>query len=71
VRVALYTIEQARQHLQAWLDADLALATGKEYSVSGRRLVRSEVDERIRFWSQQVTRLEGGTRINRVVPYDL
>lgn len=32
------TLEQANQHLQAWLSADLALATGKEYNISGRML---------------------------------
>jgi hypothetical protein len=68
--MAVYTLDQARQHLQSWLDADLALATGKEYLINGRKLVRSDTAERIRFWSQQVARLEGGTRINRVVPYD-
>lgn len=68
------TIEQAKQHLQAWLDADLALSTGKEYTIGSRRLTRAnvgEVKDRISYWSREVARLEGGTRVRRVIPYDL
>lgn len=68
------TLEQARQHLQVWLDADIALATGKEYRIGSRALTRAdatEVKERIRFWSREVSRLQGKLRrCRRVVPID-
>lgn len=67
------TLEQANQHLQAWLSADLALATGKEYNISGRMLRRtdaSEVKERIAYWSKQVSQLTGRRRSRRVIPID-
>ena len=72
--MSAWTLEQARQHLQVWMDADLALATGKEYRVNGKALTRadsSEIAERIRFWRREVKRLEGrANRFRRVIPYD-
>ena len=61
--MAGWTLEQARTHLQAYLDADLALATGKSYKIGSRNLTRldaAEVKERINFWSNEVDRLENG-----------
>lgn len=76
--MASWTLEQAKQHLQVWLDADIALATGKEYRLGSRTLTRAdaaEIAERIRYWSREVSRLEagrrGGARVIRVVPRDL
>ncbi len=69
-----WTLEQARQHLKAWTDADLALATGKEYSIGSKRLTRAnsaEVAERIAFWSREIQRLNGRfKRSRRVIPID-
>ena len=51
--MAEWTIYEAKEHLQAWLEADLALATGKEYTIGNRRLTRAnvqEVKDRINFW---------------------
>jgi len=67
------TLEQANQHLQAWLSADLALATGKEYRIGERTLRRTdaaEVKERIAYWSRQVSQLTGRSRTRRVIPID-
>lgn len=67
------TLEQAKLHLDAWMAADLALATGKEYSISGRTLRRTdaaEVKERIAYWSRQVSQLSGRRRTRRVIPID-
>ena len=65
---------EAQQHLQAWLDADMALATGKEFKIGSRSLSRadaSEVKERIGYWQRQVNRLSGvSRRCRRVVPID-
>ena len=44
-RMAEWTIYEAKEHLQAWLEADLALATGKEYTIGNRRLTRANVQE--------------------------
>ena len=68
------TLAEAQQHLQAWLDADLALATSKEYRAGTRMLTRAdaaEVKERIQYWTRQVKRLSGASRrCRRVVPID-
>jgi uncharacterized small protein (DUF1192 family) len=76
--MAGWTLEQARTHLQAYLEADLALATGKSYKIGSRNLTRldaAEVKERINFWSNEVERLESGRprgiRQMRVVIRDL
>lgn len=76
--MAGWTLEQARTHLQAYLEADLALATGKSYRIGSRNITRldaAEVKERINFWSNEVERLESGRpkgiRQMRVVIRDL
>ena len=76
--MAGWTLEVARTHLQAYLDADLALATGKSYRIGSRNLTRldaAEVKERINFWSNEVEKLENGRpkgiRQMRVVIRDL
>ena len=60
-----WTLEVARTHLNAYLEADLALATGKSYKIGSRNLTRidvQEVKERIQFWSNEVERLEAGRK---------
>ena len=76
--MASWTLEVARTHLDAYLEADLALATGKSYKIGSRSLTRadlSEIKERIQFWSNEVERLEAGRkkgiRAFRAVPRDL
>lgn len=68
------TLAAAQQHLQAWLNADLALATSKEVKIGTRSLTRAdaaEVKERILYWERQVSRLSGThKRCRRVVPID-
>ena len=39
-----WTLEEAREHLAMWLRADLKLATGEEYWVGNRKLVRADAD---------------------------
>ncbi|OQP00864.1 hypothetical protein B1689_07535 [Geobacillus sp. 44C] len=74
----LWTLEEAKTHLRSWLDAELAVSTGQRYRIGTRELTRanlSEIKERIRFWSNEVARLEkgrkAGARVLRVVPRDL
>lgn len=76
--MAGWTLEQAREHLNAWLQAELAVSTGQRYRIGSRDLTRanlSEIRERITFWSNEVARLEkgrtSGARVIRVVPRDL
>lgn len=75
--MAEWTLEEARQHLQAWLEADIAVAQGQEYRIGGRSLTRADaarIAERIDFWRREVARLEAerrGARVIRVVPRDL
>lgn len=74
--MADWTIYEAKEHLQAWLDADLALATGKEYRIGSRSLTRAnvqEVKERINFWRNEVAHLENRPRRRayRVIPRDV
>lgn len=72
--MAAWTLEQAKGHLEAWMAADLALATGKEYRIGSRMLQRSdasEIKERISFWAREVRRLQQKTtRTRRVIPID-
>lgn len=74
--MAEWTIYEAKDHLQAWLKADLALATGKEYRIGSRKLTRAnvaEVKERINFWRNEVARMERKPRRRayRVIPRDI
>ena len=60
-----WDLQTAKLHLQAYLEADLALATGKSYKIGSRNLTRldaAEVKERINFWSNEVERLETGRK---------
>lgn len=54
------TISQAQTHLDAWLAADLAIATGKSYAIGDRTLTRQdagEVKSRIAYWQGVVNKL--------------
>lgn len=70
------TLERAKQHLQAWLDAELAVSTGQSYRMGTRELRRanlSEISKQIAFWRNEVAKLQykGGSRVRRVIPRDL
>lgn len=70
------TREIAEAHLEAWLEAELKLATAQEYEINtgngSRRLKRSDlgqVREQILFWKREVGRLSATrSRISYVVP---
>lgn len=70
------TLERAYQHLQAWLDAELAVSTGQSYRIGTRQLERAnlaEIRKQITFWRSEIARLEGRgrRRLTRSVPRDL
>ncbi|MNW32430.1 hypothetical protein D3C74_93720 [compost metagenome] len=72
------TLEEAKENLTAWRDAEMALATGQSYSIKGRSITRvpmSTILERIRYWSKVVDDLENpGRRRSRTrafTPFDI
>ncbi len=74
--MALYTYEEAKQHYEEWLAADLALATSQSYSIAGRSLTRAnlaDVRERIAYWRQQMNdamnEQQGRPRSRRTAQY--
>lgn len=70
-------LTSAKEHLQAWLDAELAIAAGgQSYTIGTRTLTRanlSEIAEMIKYWQARVNAMEngGGIRLRRVRPLDL
>lgn len=71
------TLEQAQQQLQAWLEADAAVAGNQSYSIAGRSLTRAdagEITRKIAYWNGQVKALSatssGRGRAHYVVPLD-
>lgn len=78
--MASITIEQARVHLNAWLDAELKVTSNQSYTLGRRTLTRanlSEIRKQIEYWRSMVERLEntskmkGRNRVRRVVIRDL
>lgn len=72
------TIEEAKENLRMWLDAEKAVSTGTSYKIGSRSLTRanlSDIAARITFWRNQVEALEAGlptgARVMRGVPRDL
>lgn len=72
------TLQKAQEHLNAWLAANLALATSQSYKVGTRSLTRAdgaEVQRQINYWSSEVQRLSSGrgrgARVIRAIPRDL
>jgi hypothetical protein len=70
------TLERAQKHLQAWLDAELAVSTGQSYSIGSRQLSRanlSEIRKQINYWRNEIAGINGRGRIRtkRAVPRDL
>lgn len=76
------TIDEARENLRLWLEAERAVAIkGQSYRIGTRSLTSvnlSEIAARIKYWRGQVEELEaaasganmGGVRIFRAVPRD-
>lgn len=72
-----WTLDEAKKHLQAWLDAELAVSTGQSYSIGSRTLTRANmihIRKQISFWRSEVEKLSNGrkgARVMRFVPRDL
>ena len=55
------SLTTALAHRDAWVDADLALATAKSYTIGNRQLTRADVAEvraQITYWSNIVKGIE-------------
>ena len=66
----MFTVEECKKHLQSWLDADLALATGKSYQMGTQNLTRAnaaEVKERIEYWKQKLELAQNGGRRRKII----
>ena len=68
-------IETAREMLRGWVLAEQAVMTGQEYRIGTRMLRRADlkmIGERIKFWQDEIARLEGASRIRvqQVIPRD-
>ena len=71
------TLEIAKEHFDAWLEAELAVSTGQSYQIGSRRLQRAdlkEIRQQIAFWQRKIYDLDGSNRnrrVTRIVPRDL
>lgn len=70
-------IEQNKELLKLWLEAEKAVATGQSYSIGNRTLTRVDaktIIERIEYYEKRIKALEsgkqGGIRFKRAVIYD-
>lgn len=65
------TLAQAQAHLDAWLAADLRLASGQSYTVEGRSVSRSETERKVIYWEKKVDKLSrGGISVRHAQPTD-
>jgi hypothetical protein len=74
------TLERAKTHLEAWLNAELKVSNGQSYSIGSRSLTYaniSEIRKQIEYWKNQIANLEAldsgrkNMRSRRFIPRDL
>ena len=74
------TLETAKRHLDAWLEAELAVTNAQSYTIGSRIMTKADLEEirkTIDYWNNKVVELEnvkkngGRNRAYRVVPRDL
>ena len=66
------TEAQAQQHLDAWLAADLAVASGQAYTIGNRSLTRADTDQirqQIQYWQATVQRIRSAAYGRQPVLY--
>lgn len=75
-----FSIDIAKKHLDAWLEAELAVTNGQNYSIGNRSLNRAnlyQIREQIKYWNNELAKAnnianrKGRNRVIRVVPRDL
>lgn len=78
--MAAITLETAKRHLDAWLEAELTCTTNQSYTIGSRTLTRADLAEirnTIKYWAGIVDSLEaaqkhgGRNRVTRIMPRDL
>lgn len=74
------TLETAQRHLDAWLEAELAVTNAQSYTIGSRTMTKADLGEirrAIKYWQGKVATLEnvaktsGRNRVRRFVPRDL
>lgn len=69
-----WTLDEAKQHLDAWMQAEMACSTGQRYRIGSRELTRADlphIAERVDYWKREVDRLSNRRKSFRAVPRDL
>jgi uncharacterized small protein (DUF1192 family) len=73
-----WTLEEAKDMLDRWIEAEKAVATGQSYKIGTRSLTRasiSEIKKQIAYWRNEISRIKSGrgrgARVMRAVPRDL
>lgn len=78
--MATISLKTAQKHLDAWLEAEMAVTNAQSYTIGSRTLTKAnltEIRNSIEYWAGKVAQLEnlqkngGRNRIKRVVPRDL
>lgn len=78
--MAAITLKTAQKHLDAWLEAEMAVTNAQSYTIGSRTMTKAnlgEIRKSIEYWQGKVNALEnvaktgGRNRIRRVVPRDL
>lgn len=73
------TLEIAQEHLEEWLEAELAVTTHQSYQLDGKHLTMADLSairNTIKYWSDKVEELKvqvesgGRNRMYRAVPRD-
>lgn len=74
------TLEIAKKHLDAWLEAEMAVTSAQSYTIGSRTMTKAnlgEIQKAIEYWQGKVNALEnaakygGRNRVRRAVPRDL
>ncbi len=74
------TLKTAKRHLDAWLEAEMAVTNAQSYTIGSRTMTKAdlaEIRESIDYWQGKVIQLEniksngGRNRVKRIVPRNL
>ena len=76
--MSTWTLQEAKDNLQMWVNASAAVSTGQSYKIGRRELTRaslSEIKKMMDFWRSEVARIESGRKtgmkILRAIPRDI
>lgn len=69
------TLERAKKHLEAWLDAELAVSTGQSYRIGTRQITRADIEDirkQIAYWQRKIKILQGKSsrKVYQAIPRD-